>query len=93
MREVTPAAAILPLTPTNPPFFFPSPSALCAVIDDPDVSLSELMRLMPAPDFPTGGELLDLQSLRQAYATGRGAVTVRAKVHEEVVAREGVMER
>ena len=57
--------------------------AVCMQIDDPDVSLTDLMKAMPAPDFPTGGVLLDTPELRSAYETGRGKLTLRAKVHME----------
>ena len=57
--------------------------AVCMQMDDPDVSLSDLMKAMPAPDFPTGGVLLDTPEIRAAYETGRGKLTVRAKVHME----------
>ncbi|MBR4501655.1 MAG: DNA topoisomerase 4 subunit A [Clostridia bacterium] len=58
-------------------------NACCAQIDDPDISLDELMKLVPAPDFPTGGILMDTPELRQAYETGRGKLTLRARVHIE----------
>ena len=57
--------------------------ACCAQMDDPDISLDELMKHVPAPDFPTGGILLRTAELRQAYETGRGKLTVRARVHVE----------
>ena len=41
------------------------------------------MQFLPAPDFPTGGVLLDNDEIRTAYATGRGRLTLRAKVHVE----------
>ena len=58
-------------------------NACCAQIDDPDISLDELMKLVPAPDFPTGGILVDTPEIRQAYETGRGKLTIRARVHIE----------
>ena len=54
-----------------------------AQIDKPDITVDELMRFIPAPDFPTGGILLKDGELRQAYETGRGKLQVRAKVHVE----------
>ena len=54
-----------------------------AQIDRPDITVDELMRLIPAPDFPTGGVLLRDGELRAAYETGRGKLQVRAKVHVE----------
>ncbi len=57
--------------------------AVCRQIDNEDISLSELMRLVPGPDFPTGGILLDTPEIRAAYETGRGKLTLRAKVTVE----------
>ena len=54
--------------------------AVCMQIDDPDVPLDKLMTVVPGPDFPTGGILLDTPEIRAAYETGRGKLTVRAKV-------------
>ncbi|MES0872430.1 DNA gyrase subunit A [Sinimarinibacterium thermocellulolyticum] len=54
-----------------------------ALIDNPEIELHELMRHIPAPDFPTGGLLLDAHGLVDAYATGRGRVIVRARTHFE----------
>ena len=56
---------------------------IIAVIDNPEVGLHELMQLIPGPDFPTGGIICGKAGIAQAYATGRGRVTVRAKVHQE----------
>ena len=50
-----------------------------ARIDNPKLSLDELMQHIPGPDFPTGGYLLGMEGLREAYETGRGKVVVRAK--------------
>ncbi|MCI6529473.1 MAG: DNA gyrase subunit A [Mesosutterella sp.] len=49
----------------------------------PEASVDDLIRFMPAPDFPTGGIIFGLSGVRQAYRTGRGSVLIRAKVHEE----------
>ncbi len=57
--------------------------AVCMQIDHPDVSLDKLMTAVPGPDFPTGGILLDTPEIRAAYETGRGKLTVRAKVTME----------
>jgi DNA gyrase subunit A len=54
-----------------------------AQIDKPEITVGELMRFIPAPDFPTGGILLKDGELKQAYETGRGKLQVRAKVHVE----------
>lgn len=57
--------------------------AVIAQIDDPDIPLDELMKIVPAPDFPTGGVLLNTPELRAAYETGRGKLTLRARTHVE----------
>ena len=58
-------------------------SAVIAQIDNPDITVEELMRIMPAPDFPTGGVLLDTDELKNAYVNGRGKLTLRARTHIE----------
>jgi len=57
--------------------------AAILVMDKPEASLEEIMQKMPAPDFPTGGRLIDNEEIRRAYETGRGKLTLRAKVHIE----------
>ncbi len=52
---------------------------LVARIRNPHLTLEELMQLIPGPDFPTGGYLLNLDQLKEAYATGRGKIVLRAK--------------
>ncbi|MDL2235203.1 DNA topoisomerase 4 subunit A [Christensenellaceae bacterium OttesenSCG-928-L17] len=58
-------------------------SAVVAQINNPDISLDELMQHIPCPDFPTGGLLLSSPEIRTAYETGRGKLTMRAKTHFE----------
>ncbi len=58
-------------------------NAVIAQIENPDISLPELIKHMPAPDFPTGGQLLFSEEIRTAYETGRGKLTMRAKTHFE----------
>lgn len=53
------------------------------IIEHPDVTPLELMQSIQGPDFPTGGTILGREGIRQAYATGRGSVTVRAKAEIE----------
>lgn len=53
--------------------------AVCALIDNPDIELPELMECIPGPDFPTGGIIMGRSGIRAAYATGKGKITVRAK--------------
>ncbi|MGI5919311.1 MAG: DNA gyrase subunit A [Christensenellales bacterium] len=54
-----------------------------ARIQNPNLTLDELMQYIPGPDFPTGGYLLGLDGLREAYETGRGKVVIRAKASIE----------
>jgi len=58
-------------------------SAVIAQIDKPDITLDELMTILPAPDFPTGGVLLNTPEIRAAYETGKGKLTLRARTHME----------
>lgn len=53
--------------------------ACLMLIENPDVSVSELMTVMPGPDFPTAGFIHGLEGIRQAYDTGRGIIQVRAR--------------
>ena len=57
--------------------------AVIAQMEDPDIPLEDLMKIMPGPDFPTGGILLRNEELRNAYQTGRGKLILRAKVDLE----------
>src|SRR3954449_3415200 len=57
--------------------------ATVALIDDPDVAVEALMKIVKGPDFPTGGIILGRQGQRDAYETGRGRVRVRARAHIE----------
>jgi len=53
------------------------------VIDDPDVTIDELIKAIPGPDFPTRGYIYGRGGIREAYTTGRGIITLRAKAHVE----------
>ena len=53
--------------------------ATCAMIDTPTISVEDLMKIMPGPDFPTGGIILGREGIKDAYETGRGSLTIRAK--------------
>ena len=57
--------------------------AVLAQMDDPDISLDDLMKILPGPDFPTGGVLVDNEEIRRGYETGRSKLTLRARVHVE----------
>ncbi|MCL2755441.1 MAG: DNA gyrase subunit A [Firmicutes bacterium] len=54
-----------------------------AIIDDADVSVEQLIKIIPAPDYPTGGIVMGRAALRHAYKTGRGGVVMRAKAEIE----------
>ena len=57
--------------------------ALIRVIDDPDVSIDELMEIVPGPDFPTGGVICGRSGIRRGYHTGRSTIVVRARTRIE----------
>ena len=59
--------------------------AVVAVLDNPRIKVADLMKIMPAPDFPTGGFLLDSPEIALSYETGRGKLTMRARTHFEDV--------
>ncbi|HQQ15143.1 MAG TPA: DNA gyrase subunit A, partial [Deltaproteobacteria bacterium] len=58
-------------------------TALIALIDSPNISLADLMKLVPGPDFPTGGIIFSNGEIEKAYSTGRGIITVRGKAEIE----------
>jgi DNA gyrase subunit A len=62
--------------------------ACCAYLDNPAVTIDELMEHVPAPDFPTGGIIIGRAGTHAAYKTGRGAVVVRAKNHVEEIRKD-----
>jgi len=53
--------------------------ALIALIDDPDITIDELMDIVPGPDFPTGGIICGRRGIRQGYLTGHGTIVIRAR--------------
>ena len=61
--------------------------ALLLVIDDQEVTLDRLMQVIPGPDFPTAGYIYGTRGIRDAYRTGRGLITLRAKANIESDAR------
>ena len=67
----------------------------CAYIDNPDMTTEDIMKYIPAPDFPTGAYIYGLQGVKDAYETGRGRVVIRAKAeiesgesHDKIVVTE-----
>jgi len=66
-----------------------------AYIDNPELTSEELMEYVKAPDFPTGGYIMGMQGVRQAYETGRGRIVIRSKTeietedtHDKIIVRE-----
>ncbi len=70
-------------------------NACVAYIDNPEITIPELMKFIPAPDFPTGGTIFGTNGVKEAYETGRGRIVIRAnadieqeKDHEVIVVHE-----
>ncbi len=59
-----------------------------ALIDNPDISMEQLMEIIPAPDFPTGAQILGRSGARKAYLEGRGSVIIRSKTHIEEIRKD-----
>ncbi|HVY51496.1 MAG TPA: DNA gyrase subunit A [Devosia sp.] len=57
--------------------------ATLAVLDNPSISIPEIMQILPGPDFPTAGIILGRAGIRQAYETGRGSILIRGRVDVE----------
>jgi DNA gyrase subunit A len=64
-------------------------AAITALIDNPDISIRELMGLVPGPDFPTAGVIYGKNGINEAYQSGRGIIRVRARVLVEKDKRNG----
>ncbi|MBI3503667.1 MAG: DNA gyrase subunit A [Proteobacteria bacterium] len=62
--------------------------ACCAYLDDPEITLDDLMKFVPGPDFPTGGIVMGRGGLREAYRTGRGSILLRGRSHIEEVRKD-----
>ena len=62
---------------------------LVAMVEKPDITIDELMKYIPGPDFPTGGFIYGKETIRQAYREGRGTIQMRAKLFTETVKRTG----
>src|SRR5271154_1552715 len=58
--------------------------AICAQIDKPNITITELAKIIKGPDFPTGCTLIGLEGIKSYFETGRGGVKVRAKLHTEM---------
>jgi DNA gyrase subunit A len=58
-------------------------NTLCALIDNPDLGVRDILAIMPGPDFPTGGILYGVTGIRNAFSTGRGILKIRARITVE----------
>lgn len=67
-------------------------AGIAHVIENPECTVEELMKFVPGPDFPTGGIIYNREDIKQAYATGRGSIVVRAKAEVVDVSRIVVAE-
>jgi DNA gyrase subunit A len=59
-----------------------------AVLDNKDISIDELMQIIPGPDFPTAGEIQGTSGIKSAYHTGKGVIQIRAKAEIEIVGKQ-----
>ncbi|KAI9134804.1 DNA gyrase subunit A [Acaryochloris sp. CCMEE 5410] len=66
---------------------------LVALIHNPEITDLELMKLIPGPDFPTGGRILGTAGIREAYTTGRGSITMRGVAEIETLEQSGRPDR
>jgi DNA gyrase subunit A len=57
--------------------------ACCAYLENPDITIDQLIEILPGPDFPTGGIILGRAGIREAYHTGRGSIMIRGRTHVE----------
>ncbi|HUQ37006.1 MAG TPA: DNA gyrase subunit A [Aestuariivirga sp.] len=62
--------------------------ATIATIDNPAISIDDLIELMPGPDFPTGGIILGRMGIKSAFHTGRGSIVLRGRVHTEELRKD-----
>jgi DNA gyrase subunit A len=62
---------------------------LVALIHNPEITDIELMRYIPGPDFPTGGQILGISGIKEAYTTGRGSITMRGVAEIETIEHRG----
>lgn len=66
-------------------------SGTIALIDNPEMTIEEIMKFIPGPDFPTGGIVMGTDGIYKAYQTGRGTLKTRAKAHIEHMEKSGKM--
>ncbi len=63
-------------------------NGVIAQIENPDITISELMNYIKGPDFPTNGIILGIDGIRKAYETGRGSIRIRARAHTEEIRKD-----
>ncbi len=68
-------------------------SALKVLLQDPNCRIEDIMKLIPGPDFPTGGSIHGIEGIRSAYHTGKGVIQIRAKADIENFGKNGDRER
>lgn len=61
--------------------------AAVAMLKNPDITVDEILKIMPGPDFPTGGEILEIDGIKDYFKTGSGRFTIRARYHVEHLTR------
>jgi DNA gyrase subunit A len=62
--------------------------ATLAVMENPDIALEDLLKIIPGPDFPTGGIILGRTGIKSAFATGRGSIVIRSRVETEEIRKD-----
>lgn len=60
----------------------------CAYVDNPEITIEELIQCIPGPDFPTGGQIVGQEGIYRAYQTGNGSILMRAKSHVEQISKD-----
>jgi DNA gyrase subunit A len=68
-------------------------AAILLLLDNPQTTIDQIMEVMPAPDFPTGGVICGLRGVKEAYHTGRGKLVLRAVIHVEDMESAGERQR
>ena len=58
-------------------------NAVCAYIDNPNITLKQLLKVIPGPDFPTGGYIINAEDMAKVYESGKGKIIIRSKYHIE----------
>jgi len=66
-------------------------NAILSYIDNPNMSVNELMEILKGPDFPTGGIIYGSQGIKNYYVTGKGSITIRAKTEEKKVKEKTIL--